>query len=568
MKNKNMKNRLLALLMALAMMLALVSCGGSNNASGSTSEGGEASAESGEEAGSANDESVMENTGNNGYVRESITLAFTGATSLTPWGTTNATPGNYEVYEDLFQITADGEMFAVLADETRGEFGGYDHEAGTGVYTVYIYDYIYDHNGNHVTAEDVVFSYTHQFEKETTSGWGDFVSAEATDETTVVFTFTDEQSGLGELENFLCRCFIVDEDTYNDSTSSLLNEMKGTGPYVMDEYVSGSSLTLKANENYWQTNEEHRHQAQMANVNTIIYKFIDDASARILNLKSGDVELSDDITATNAADFADGAEYGEQYNVYTYMTKEIACLWANCDEASICGDVNMRMAIFYALDLDGLVTLTGGTDVRGTSFATSYYSDYQTEWETLENYNTFAGTQDERAELVQSYLEAAGYNGEEVTFVYQSDSSDVASIIINMLTVYGINVNSQGTDHAGAASIEADPSAWDLELGKWAGDYNAQAWLHAFDWATTADGTHTTNFVDNQEWQDLLQLVQTADGHTAENMTEWLNIMYENAYAINLYCGTKNIVYPSDMTYVFRNDKLHIIPGACIYEEA
>lgn len=562
MKSKKMTRRLLALMLSLAMMLSLAACGGG---SGSAPSGGDA-AESSTETGNTNDESVMENAENNGYVRDSITLAFTGATSLTPWGTTNATPGNYEVYEDLFEITADGEMFAVLADETRGEFGGYDHEAGTGVYTVYIYDYIFDHNGNHVTADDVVFSYTHQFEKETTSGWGDFISAEATDDTTVVFTFADEQSALGELENFLCRCFIVDEDTYNDSTSSLLNEMKGTGPYVMDEYVSGSSLTLKANENYWQTEEEHRHQAQQANVNTIIYKFIDDASARILNLKSGDVELSDDITATNAADFVDGAEYGEQYNVYTYMTKEIACLWPNCSESSICGDVNMRKAIFYAIDLDGLIMLTGGTDIRGTSFATSYYSDYQESWESLENYNTYAGAQDERAELVQSYLDAAGYNGEEVTFVYQSDAANVASIIVNMLNIYGINVNAQGTDHAGAASIEADPTAWDLEMGKWAGDYNAQAWLHAFDWATTADGTHATNFVADQEWQDLLQLVQTADGHTEENMTAWLEIMYENGYAMNLYCGTKNIVYPNDMTYLFRNDKLHIVPGACVYE--
>ena len=550
--------KLIALLLALCMLL-LVGCQSNQQNSGN--------AVSNDSLIGQNDQSVVSGEAvNNGYVRDQIALAFTGATSLTPWGTTNATPGNYSVYESLFAVTATGEVFPILADKSRSEFGGYDHVPGSGVYTVYIYDYIHDHNGNHVDANDVVFSYTHQYENETTSGWGDFVSAKAIDETTIEFTFTEDQSNLGEFTQFFCRCFIVDEDTWEASPSHLINEMIGTGPYKQQMYISGSSLSLVAYDDYWQTNAELRPQSQQANVKKIVYKFIDEASTRIISLKAGDVDISDGITSVNAVDFLDGAEYGEQFNVYTYMTKEIGSLWLNCSPESICGDVNMRKAIYYAIDLDGLIALNGGTDVRGYTWATGYYSDYHAEWETMENYNTFAGTYEERAELVQKYLDAAGYNGEPIVYVYQNDQSDVATIVINMLANYGINVTAHGTDHAGASSIEADPTAWDMEGGKWAGDYNAQAWLHAYDWANTADGDHTTNYIYDQQWQDLLMELQTQDGHTTENLTKWLEIMYENAYGMNLYCQTKNVVYPSDMIYLYRNDKLHILPGACVYQ--
>ena len=516
-----------------------------------------------------NDETVMSGDAvNNGYIKDEITVAFTGATSLTPWGTTNSTPGNYSVYESLFQVTGNGEMFAVLADESRGEFGGYDHVPGTGVYTVYIYDYIKDHNGNHVTADDVVFSFTHQAEKEVTSGWGDFVSCKAIDDTTIEFTFTEDQSNLGEFVNFFARCFIVDEETWNDSPTNLLAEMIGTGPYKMEKYVSGSSLTLVANPDYWQTNAEYRHQAQMANVNKIVYQFIDEAATRIMNLKSGDVDISDGITTINTVDFLDGAEYGDKYNVYCYMGKELGSFWLNCSPESLCGNLDMRKAIYYAVDVDGLVALLGGSDVRGKGYASSYYSDYYTEWEALENYNTYAGTQAERAELVKEYLDKAGYKGEELLFIYQADQADIATVIIGMLSGHGINIKAHGTDHAGAVSLEADPTAWDMEFGRWAGDYNVQAWLHAYDWANTADGTHTVNYIYDQEWQNLLMEVQTEEGHTYENMTKWLQIMYDNAYGMNLFCATKNIVYPADIEYLYRNDKLHIIPGACVYTES
>ncbi|MBQ8835375.1 MAG: ABC transporter substrate-binding protein [Oscillospiraceae bacterium] len=561
---KNKTKKLLALLLALITLTSVFAgCGGGN---------GMDSTLSNDALVGQNDENIS-NAKETGYIRDKITVAFTGATSLSPWGTSNNTPGNYEVYEDLFEQGIDNVTYPVLADATRGGNNpagimGYDHEEGTTLYTVYIWDYIYDHKGNHVTADDVKFSYEYQLANAVTSGWEVLQSVEVVDETTINFTFTRELTGLGEFEQIFTLCFIVDEDTFNNSKSKLMVEMIGTGPYKMKAYVPGSELILERNENYWQTNEEYINQAQKANVRTIDYKFINDSTTRILNFQTGEIDLSDDIESQYTVDFLDGGAYGDKYNVFTYPAGLIMNLWANCHPDSICGDVNMRKAIFYAISTDELVAALGGTDEPAYTYSNNTTGDHNDAWNEMENYNSFKGTPEERKAIVDEYLAAAGYQGETLRLLCQNDMTDFCTILVTMLANYGINAELDATDHAGSTTKEKDPTAWDLEYNKWGGNsYICVKWLHAFSWGNTVEGDHTTNFVYNKEWNDLLTLVNSQEGHTDENLTRWLEILYENAYATNLYNTTKSIIYPEEMTYMYRNSHLIILPGACEYAD-
>lgn len=556
---KKTTRKLMALLLALALAASMLSgCTGSGNNQSIDNEG----------LLDQNKEGLQDHQGGTGYIRDELNIAFTGATSLSPWGTSNNTPGNFEVYECLFTEDINGEIYPVLADATRGEFGGYDHEEGSTLYTVYIWDYIHDHNGNAVTADDVKFSFDYQKQNAVTSGWEILESVEVVDATTINFKFTTELTAIGAFEQIFTMCFIIDKDTFNTSPSQLLSEMIGTGPYKMAAYTPGNSLTLERYEDYWQTNEEYRCQAQAANVQTLNYKFINDSNTRIMMFTTGELDLSDDIETQYVNDFLDGGTYGDQFNVFSYPAGLIMTLWANCSEQSICGDINMRKAIFYAISTDDLVAALGGTDQPAYTFANDTTVDWYEEWNEMDNYNSYQGTQEERTAKVKEYLDAAGYNGEKLTLLCQNDMSDFCAILINMLSTYGINAELHATDHAGASTLENDPTAWDLEYGKWGGNpYVVLKWIHAFDWANTKDGNRTTNFVTNQEWQELLYTVNTVEGHTVENMTRWLEILYENAYATNLYNTTKSIIYPDDLTYMYRNAKLVIVPGACEFAD-
>lgn len=251
-----MKKKLLSFILAFTMVVSLTACGSSSSSSSGSESTESASAESDSgDSGISGDDSLHDTSNiDNSVTRSSISIAWNTATSIEPWGTNSNPALCYEVYEMLFETSADGEFFALLADESKGEYGGYDHEDGSTTYTVYIYDYIYDHEGNHITAEDVAWSYMYQYENATTANWETLVNVEAVDDTTVLFTFTEELTALGALENFFSRCFIVSEDC----TANLANEMCGTGPYKFVSYTSGSTLVIETNDDYWQTDELRR----------------------------------------------------------------------------------------------------------------------------------------------------------------------------------------------------------------------------------------------------------------------------------------------------------------------
>ncbi|MCD8368643.1 MAG: ABC transporter substrate-binding protein, partial [Clostridiales bacterium] len=525
--------KVLALTLALAMAFSLVACGSSSSSSSgtedSTSSSGASSASEGdsteaEGSGSSTEaEDGAESTSSDGtddslhdtanidnsVTRSSITVAWTSATSIDPWGTDNSTAGNYEVYEMLFETSADGEFYALLADASRGEYGGYDHEEGSTTYTVYIYDYIYDHEGNHITASDVAYSYMYQYENATTSNWQTLVSVEAVDDTTVLFTFTEELTALGALENFLTRCFIVSENC----TANLTNSMCGTGPYKFVSYTSGSTLVIEKNDDYWQTDESLRRQESQANVQTITYQFVDEGSSRETGLQSGALDMVFEMEQENLDGFLEGSEYGDQYSVYAYAQKFVYYLAPNCSEDMPTSDINLRLAIFNAIDVDGIITALGGGYNRLYGLAGDYYSDYDyVDWASVEGYNTNSGANTEAA---AEYLAQSSYNGETLTIICRSTYNDVATIIAAQLAAVGINAEVKGLDKATFTTTQADASAWDLSLTYMAGDYNVSVWSHGFDYNSNgADGSSTAYFSVNDEWQALLELCNTVEGHT------------------------------------------------------
>lgn len=563
-----MKKKIVSLLMAAVMAVSLAACGGADTSTAASTEtqtesAGENSAQSVatvENSASLTDKANIDNS----VERDSITIGWQDATTLAPWGTNNDTPGNYEVYEMLYECTSNGERYGVLADESKGTFQpGCDHEDGTGIYTVYIYDYIVDHAGNDITASDVAFSYNYQFANETTSGWDDFIQASVVDDYTVQFEFTQEQANLGWFDNFFCRCFIVDEDSYDASASKLATDMCGTGPYKFASYTSGSNLTLVKNDDYWQTDDSLRHQEQQANVRNLTFEFISENVQRVNGVATGSLDMVQDMAYESITDFVDGGQYADKANVQTYSQKFIYYLNPNCSADSAMSDENLRKAVYYAIDQDGIITALGGAYSRLYAYANDYYSDYDmVDWSSIDSYNSKASVD---PAVVEQYLSESSYDGEPLTLMVMSTFADTATIMAAQLANYGINVELLQVDNATANATQADSTAWDMTFGMMAGDYNVQAWLHDFSYNNTATGTQTSCFVVNDEWNDLLNLCNTEAGHTSENMQAWWEMATDHAYTMGIYAGNNYNIVPEDCTYVCQGDKLRFLPGACCF---
>lgn len=272
-----------------------------------------------------------------------------------------------------------------------------------------------------------------------------------------------------------------------------------------------------------------------------------------------------DMQLNNIESFQEGGAYSDQYTVYTYAQKFVYFLCPNGAEGMPTSDLNLRLAIFNAIDQDGLIAALGGDYTRLYSYATDYYSDYSyVDWASLDNYNTKDAVD---PAVVQEYLDNSSYNGEKLTLLCQSDFNDVATIISAMVAAYGINVEIKGLDQATMTATLADSSAWDLAFGMMAGDYNVNAWSHGFDYNSNgADGTQTAYFFQDDEWNELLALCNTLEGHTSENMLAWWQMAVDNAYTMGLYTGNSYDIAPADCTYVCLSDRLVLLPGACCFD--
>lgn len=537
--------KILALILALTIVFSLAACGkSSDEPAGDASEG----------------------------AKTQIAVAVDPAASLTPWGTANNTPGAYEVYEMLYECDANGKIYPLLADSTyEGNFlysgellPGCDHEEGTGVYDIHIHDCIYDHNGNHVTAHDVAFSFNWQKDNEAVSGWGDLVSVEALDDTTVRFTFSQEQLTIGGLTDVFCRCYIVSQKSYEESGNNLVDTMCGTGPYKFVSYVTNSELIIEADENYWQLKAGMTpRREQQQNVDVIVMKMISESAQKVIGLKTGAINAVYSIDSNDAKTFEGKADY----QVVTYASNFVFNATFNCDEASACGDINMRRAIVEAIDIDNLILMMGGNESRLYAYACDYYADYSfVDWASLDNYNTKTGVDTEK---VKSYLDAAGYNGEKITIITATMAS-AGEIICGQLQACGITAELRVLDMTSANTVSGDPSQWDINLGQMAGSHLPVVWAHGFEVSNIDTGdsgdVRTANFVRDPEWQRLLEVSNTMMGHTTEDMLAWWQHCVDNVYAMGLYTGKTYMIMPANMTECVLGDKMTFLPGACTYD--
>src|SRR3954447_24013667 len=153
-------------------------------------------------------------------------------------GVTEAFNGN--VYEGLYKLTDKGEVQPLLAKDAKVSDDGL-------TYTITLRDGVTFHSGKKLTSADVkasVEAVTAENSKSARKSSFKVISDIATpDDSTVVFTLSERS--ISFLYN-LSYIWIV-----NSEAGDLTKTEDGTGPYVLDEWKQGSSLTLTRWDDYW-----------------------------------------------------------------------------------------------------------------------------------------------------------------------------------------------------------------------------------------------------------------------------------------------------------------------------
>lgn len=203
------------------------------------------------------------------------------------------------------------------------------------------------HNGDPVTAQDVVFSLTRIVDKDQHSPYialYSFKDVKAAGAGKVVVELTRPQASLLHLLAQPWSAGIVNEKWIKSkSADDLKTQENGTGPYQLVDFREGSVIKTKRFAKYWESGKPY--------IDTIDYRLIQDESTRLQALQSGSVDMMQAKLPKNVDGLkARGMNVGTKYNVGSWW------IGLNMGKGPLANE-KVRQAVSLGLDRKQLIKI-------------------------------------------------------------------------------------------------------------------------------------------------------------------------------------------------------------------
>lgn len=330
------------LLVLSLLVLLLAACAGGEPAqdeedAGPSGGGGEVV----EDEGDGEGEAPADGSSGSGTL-PALTMSYLGDEgTLTPFTHTTSPPLLDFVWDTLLVNDADNQLHPLVAESMEVS------EDGT-VYTFAIREGQTFHDGEPLTAQDVVFSYEYQSGIGFSVGLLDVVeSVEAPDDSTVVMTLTEPNSDFGQ--NVLASIKIIPEHLYADvedpsnrGGGDSLDLTVGSGPYRLVSYEPEQQYVMQANEDY---------TLGTALVDELTIAIIPEAQTAFAALQAGEVDLvSVPVEPQLVAQFEANADL--ELVTGSFFTAQL--LHVNTERPPL-DQVEVRRAIQLAVDPQDLI---------------------------------------------------------------------------------------------------------------------------------------------------------------------------------------------------------------------
>ena len=523
---KNLK-KISAMFLAAMMVIGTVGCG----ASSGVGKGSE------------------EATSDGGSGPTQITVAYNGLlTSLYPYQSQapQFVSFQYSVLETLFRRSKDNAL--ELEPQIGESYTQIDEEGYS--WEVKIKDYVHDSEGNEIKASDVIFS-MRELEK---SGFGVFYgynqieSLEAVDDYTIHVTLDNNEDQL--IEQFLMICPIISQKAFEQSSDEMATTLIATGPYKVKEFISGSSLTLELNENYWEPDESKRCWMSQTNVEVIKNIYIGENSQLEVALETGEVDFVDTIAASSLNLF----EGNEDYTIVEVPATSVFTMIISGDANGPTSDLRVRQAIAHAIDQQGLIDAIYNGHATKTNFEMIALDDYQEAWadEVYYEYDP---------EKAAAKLAEAGYGPGELklNFITSGSGVPVAELCEIYLEEAGFDITVNQLEAAMFQSTLLKPTEFDLGMTYVGMLSNAVSFGARFD-ARKNNGMSLEGYQD-PELQSLVEAA-TRRGHTEEELDTLHRYMNDNVIDYPMLTLHYLSIYRSDcgieeLAFEENNQKLY-----------
>ena len=293
-------------------------------------------------------------------------------------------------------------------------------EDGT-TYTFTLREGVKFHNGQTVTAEDVVYSINRCAavpegqEKPLVAAFSAVKSVEALDEKTVAVTIAQRDL---EFISYMTAA-IIPADYENQDTAPV-----GTGPFKFVSRTPQQDFVMERFEDYW---------GAPAWLDKVTYKICENADALVMNLNGGSIDLCAHLTSAQAS------QLNQNFQVLEGTMNLVQALYLNNDVAPFDNEL-VRQALCYAVDKQGIIDLA--FDGYGAPIGSSMYPAFGKYFdESLTDYYTYDPAK------AQELLTQAGYpDGFDMTISVPNNYQphmDTAEVVAEQLREAGINVTIQ-----------------------------------------------------------------------------------------------------------------------------
>lgn len=420
------KRRILVSILSIALMVSMAACGqNSNSVSASTG---------------SDTKDSRESSGDTTY-KDTIHIAYNAEpeTFDPVFGTSVATRAiTKNIYEGLLEIDKDYKVQCQLAEN-------YDVNDDATEFTFYLRKGVKFHNGQEMTADDVVASLNYYADfKSSVSYFATGSRFEKVDDYTVKITF-DNPSAM--FPYYLCNqtgfAAIMPASVIEESTDKGVTEYIGTGPYKYKEYVSGEYFLMEKNEDYvgpgYECNGGDAGD-RTAYTQYVYYDFVSDPMTRLAGVNTGEYDIATNISFDNLSEV-------EAYGLSTYADWSLNGLIFMNQSYGIFQDQNMREAVRLAINpteiMAGAISDPSYYDITGSFAGRNMPSWY------VEDAEQYINNQD--IEKAKQLVEDSDYDGSVVKLITTSaypEMEAMSMILQQELMAIGLNVEVSVLDWA------------------------------------------------------------------------------------------------------------------------
>ena len=444
-----MSKRILSIVSILLALVMLVSCGGGTTGGGT----GGASTGGGSTGGAPTPEStgnvLIEVDARDGMPMEPPSGAklaehidiISNDTNLTVVSPMNPASSGYPstwiyllIHDSLVASSAVGVYEPGLAKEWKTD----DYKT----WTFYLREDAYFHNGDHFTAEDVLWTIEAARIYNTAqphSRWIKVESARAIDPYTVELTYFNPYPDLlSEIsQGFMA---ILNKRAHDENPDDPAWGWIGTGPFKVTGWATNDFISLERNDDYW---------GKAPLTKSLTLYTVPEMSTRLVMMRNGEAQLSFQMTPEDL----DVLENDPNYNVYPIMFNEPAALAFNWQGDKYMTDINFKKAIAYALNYEDIAEVALGRWAQAPWDGNLW--GYDTQYRINDPVAFPKWEQD--LELAKEYLAKTDYSGEEINLLVTAPQNIRAAELVQLqLEAIGIKTFVEQTDTPTLGSMKYD----------------------------------------------------------------------------------------------------------------